>query len=95
LASNVGLSRRRLIQVFAAEVGLTPKLFSRVVRFQRAREIVDHAATPNWAKLAVDCGYCDQSHLIRDFQEFSGLSPTDYLSQRSDCLLQNHVAVVG
>lgn len=81
VARRVGLSQRRFIQVFTAHVGLTPKLFCRVLRFQHVRDVLVRATTPNWAKLALDCGYYDQSHLIHDFQEFSGLSPTHYLSR--------------
>lgn len=92
---RVGLSQRRFIRVFTAQVGLTPKLFCRVLRFQKAREVVDQAATPNWCQLAVACGYYDQSHLIHDFQEFSCLSPTDYLCLRSNRVLRNHVPLIG
>jgi AraC-like DNA-binding protein len=84
VARRVGLSERRFIQVFTAHVGLTPKLFCRVRRFQQVRQVVNQAAPPNWAQLALACGYYDQSHLIHDFQEFSGLSPTDYLSRRGN-----------
>jgi AraC-like DNA-binding protein len=94
-AERVGLSQRRLIQLFTAQVGLTPKLFCRVLRFQHARAFVDQAATLNWGQMALACGYYDQSHFIHDFQEFSGLSPTDYLFQRSSRLLRNHVPVIG
>ncbi len=94
VARRVGLSHRRFIQVFANEVGLTPKLYCRVLRFQRARALARQAKTPDWAKLAVGCGYYDQSHLIRDFQEFSGASPAEHLRQQSENLLTNHVRFV-
>lgn len=95
VAGLVGLSQRRFIQVFAAEVGLTPKLYSRVRRFQRARALAAQAAAPDWARVAVDCGYFDQSHLIRDFLEFSGLSPADYFHRHSERVLPNHVPQTG
>ena len=95
VAGLVGLSQRRFIQVFAAEVGLTPKLYCRVRRFQRARALVGQAASPDWARVAVDCGYFDQSHLIRDFLAFSGLSPVDYFHQQSERVLPNHVPQSG
>lgn len=95
VAKRVGLSQRRFIQVFTLQVGLTPKLFCRVLRFQHAREAVDQAPTLNWPQLASACGYYDQSHLIHDFQEFSGLSPTDYLCLRSNHVLRNHVPLIG
>jgi AraC-like DNA-binding protein len=80
-AKYLGLSQRRFIQVFKAEVGMTPKLFSRIQRFQQTRTLIQHNPSINWADLAVDLGYFDQSHLIREFLEFSGLSPTDYINR--------------
>jgi len=81
-AKYLGLSQRRFIQVFKAEVGITPKLFSRIQRFQQTRTFIHHNPSINWAGLAVDLGYFDQSHLIREFLEFSGLSPTDYIRHK-------------
>lgn len=95
VARRAGLSQRRFVQVFAAEVGLRPKLYSRLRRFGRARKWVRSAPSPDWARIAVDCGYFDQSHLIRDFLAFSGFSPVDYLRHRSERVLPNHVPQVG
>ena len=82
VAKYLGLSQRRFIQVFKAEVGLTPKLFSRIQRFQQTRNFIHQNSTHNWAVLALDLGYFDQSHLIREVLEFSGFSPTDYLNRQ-------------
>lgn len=79
IARGIGLSHRRFIQAFTAETGMTPKLFRRVRRFQRARALARQGTHTDWARLAADCGYFDQSHLIRDFKAFSGFSPADYL----------------
>jgi AraC-like DNA-binding protein len=95
IARRVGLSQRRFIQVFATEVGLTPKLYERIRRFHQARQLVPKADAPDWARVAVECGYFDQSHLIRDFCAFSGLSPMAYLNQRSEHVLPNHVPQAG
>jgi AraC-like DNA-binding protein len=93
LARSLGLSERRLIQVFKAEVGVTPKLFSRVQRFQRARGLVHRLEkAADWGGIAFDCGYFDQSHLIRDFQEFAGLSPAAYFRQYNH-ILDGHAQV--
>ena len=78
-AKYLGLSQRRFIQVFKTEVGLTPKLFSRIQRFQQTRRVIQQNPSPIWADLALELGYFDQSHLIREFLEFSGLNPTAYL----------------
>lgn len=82
IAQHVGLSQRRFIQVFKAEVGMTPKLFSRIQRFQRTRAFIESCEAINWVNAALSFGYFDQSHLIREFLEFSGRSPMKYLSQR-------------
>lgn len=81
-ARYVGLSERRFIQAFKGEVGLTPKLFSRIQRFQRTRGVIHQDPSPDWATVALDLGYFDQSHLIREFLEFSGQSPTGYLKRQ-------------
>lgn len=78
-AKYLGLSQRRFIQVFKAEVGVTPKLFSRIQRFQQTRAAIQQNPSPDWATLALDLGYFDQSHLIREFVEFAGLTPARYL----------------
>jgi AraC-like DNA-binding protein len=82
VARLVGLSQRRFITIFKEEVGITPKLFSRVRRFQRALVLIRRSAAPNWPALALECGYFDQSHLIRDFLAFSGFSPTKYFARQ-------------
>lgn len=87
IASDLGLSERRFIQVFKEEVGITPKLFSRLQRFQQARAVIHLLEdTADWAGIAMECGYFDQSHLIRDFQEFSGTSPAAYFRQYNSFL---------
>jgi AraC-like DNA-binding protein len=93
IASEVALSRRRFIEVFTAEVGMTPKLFSRVQRFQRALLLSsDHHRLPDWSHVALECGYFDQSHMIRDFVAFSGFSPAELLRHVGPRLKDNHVA---
>lgn len=85
----VGLSQRRFIELFTAEVGLTPKVFCRVRRFQSAIRRAHGARAVNWSTLALDCGYFDQAHFIHDFQAFSGLTPAAWASRRTDHV--NHV----
>lgn len=91
VARRVDLSERRLIQLFTAQVGLTPKRFSRIMRFQHVRDLISRSAMPDWAQLAQICGYYDQSHLVRDFQQLGGLRPTDYLGRRGSALFSNLV----
>jgi AraC-like DNA-binding protein len=61
-----------------------------VRRFQKARDLVRTVATPDWSRVAATVGYYDQSHLIRDFQALSGLSPADYFRRSSRQILPNH-----
>lgn len=91
LADQIGISSRRFIQLFSNEVGLTPKLFARVCRFQQVLQQVRTGADFSWADLAASCGYFDQAHFIHDFKEFSGINPTSYLAQKTDHL--NHVPI--
>jgi AraC-like DNA-binding protein len=91
VAAEVQLSRRRFIQVFTTDVGMTPKRFSRVLRFQRASELARRVAAPDWGLLAHACGYFDQAHLIHDVTEFSGTSPRQ-LRPASEAVKELHLA---
>jgi AraC-like DNA-binding protein len=64
--------------LFREHVGLTPKLFCRVRRFRAMLDQITKGRPVNWAKLAADCGYFDQAHLIRDFRAFAGITPVEY-----------------
>jgi AraC-like DNA-binding protein len=86
---RIGLSQRRFIELFRDQVGLTPKAFCRVRRFQRVLESVHRRSGVDWAQVALDGGYYDQAHLIHDFQDFSGLTPATYLARATEHL--NHV----
>lgn len=83
ITDEIGLSSRRFIELFTREVGLTPKRYERVRRFQRAVQAVHGAAEVHWADLAVTCGYYDQAHFIHDFREFCGLTPAAYFAHRN------------
>jgi AraC-like DNA-binding protein len=92
VATVVGLSHRRFVELFEREVGLTPKLYARLQRFHRVKQrIATLAGPPSWATFAIDCGYFDQSHMIRDFVEFSDISPASYLRGRSDETMFDHL----
>lgn len=83
VCDRLGLSNRHLIHQFRTTVGLTPKTFARVARFQgviRDLHDVDH---PSWSRLAARHGYADQSHLIREFRRFALLTPTTFLERRT------------
>lgn len=82
LAEEVGISRRQLDRRFKIGVGLSPKLLSRIVRFQRVfKELQRSEGMRSWARLAFECGYSDQPHFIKDFKAFAGTEPTSYFSR--------------
>lgn len=87
-----GLSERRFIELFRQQVGLTPKLYSRVRRFQSTLRRIPAGAV-DWADVALAGGYFDQAHLIHDFRAISGLSPGEYAELRTPHL--NHVPISG
>ena len=82
LADEVGWSRQHLRRRFADEFGLTPKLAARIVRFERARRMLQ--SVPSFvtiAQVAAACGYYDQPHLHRDFVELAGCPPSVWLAE--------------
>lgn len=90
-ARTLGISERRLHSIFSEDVGLSPKQWSRVQRFQRALRALHQGCDMRWAELAATCGYADQAHFSRDFRSFSGIDPTTYSASRGRW--QNHVAL--
>lgn len=89
VARALGLSRRRFIEVFSEDVGMTPKRYAMVRRFQRARVAIGHP----WSRIARDCGYYDQAHLCRDWAELTGVSPTVFAALQSAAVKDNHFRV--
>ncbi len=86
LANDACLSRKQYERVFREQVGMNPKEYARVVRFQKALWMLQRGSR-NYADIAVDCGYADQSHLIREFKAMSGHTPKslfDYCAPYSD-----------
>lgn len=80
LTAELGCSRRYLIALFNEHVGVPPKLFARILRFERALELAETRAAGGWTQIAHSCGYYDQAHMIRDFHQFTGHSPNGYES---------------
>jgi AraC-like DNA-binding protein len=91
VSDHIGISSRRLIQLFSHQVGLTPKLFCRVRRFQRILQLIHKGGEFDWADLAAGGGYFDQAHFIHDFNAFSGMTPSTYLARKTEHL--NHVPI--
>jgi AraC-like DNA-binding protein len=80
LAARLGVSTRQLERRFKARVGLSPKRFARIQRFQSVfQRMGDDGA--GWVDLAIACGYYDQAHLVRDFRDFSGAAHSVLLAE--------------
>jgi AraC-like DNA-binding protein len=91
MARIAGRSERRFSQLFREEVGLAPKTWCRIQRFQRAVQQLHSGSDVPWAELALDCGFYDQSHFANEFRAFSGIDATTYSARRT--LWANHVPV--
>ena len=77
IAAHVGCSPRQLEREFRAHAGLSPKTLARVIRFQNLLWLVGEDALRQWSSVALDGGYADQSHMVREFREFTGQTPTE------------------
>jgi AraC-like DNA-binding protein len=82
LSEHMGMSQKHLITQFGRMVGCTPKGLARLYRFAHILEGIDLTQPVDWTLVAHQFCYHDQSHLIRDFREFTGHTPSDYLRLR-------------
>jgi AraC-like DNA-binding protein len=83
LARELACSRKHLAYLFRNEIGLAPKIIGRLLRFRRAvRQCELGLSSGGWAEVALDAGYFDQAHLIRDFRQFAGMTPLEFQCSR-------------
>jgi len=81
LADQSCLSVRQFIRKFENSTGVSPKMFSRLIRFNNAFLMKNRCPNLDWMKIAIACGYYDYQHMVRDFNEFTQLSPPVYYQQ--------------
>jgi AraC-like DNA-binding protein len=81
LADRTGLSTRQFERRFIQQVGMRPKLFARIARFEAVLDTKARSATKSWTDVAHEFGYYDQMHMIHDFGEFTDKTPTEILIQ--------------
>jgi AraC-like DNA-binding protein len=84
ISDKVGYSQKHIIKLFKEHVGVAPKEFLKVIRFQKAVQQIEQQILVNWSAIACDCGFYDQSHFIADFKAFSGFTPAKYMQQRGE-----------
>jgi AraC-like DNA-binding protein len=91
VSREIGWSRRWLSHAFAEQVGMTPKRYCRLVRFQDVVRETASQRSVDWASIASAGGFCDQAHLVHEFRAFSGLTPEMFLN--SERPFPNHVQI--
>lgn len=80
VAARLGVTARHLRRAFAENIGVTPKEFARAARLRRALAL--HASSSStWMRIAIDTGYYDHAHLVADFRDLLGLTPTAFASR--------------
>lgn len=82
LSDKTGVTPKHLITLFKKYVGLSPKMFSRINKFQKVIQLIEQQQKIDWSMLAYECGYFDQAHFIKEFRDFSGINPVLYLEKR-------------
>jgi AraC-like DNA-binding protein len=78
LTSALGIGERQFQRLFRAEVGLTPKQFSRIRRLRSAMVDAIKPQSPDWSQIACEHGFADQAHLTREFSHLAGFAPTTF-----------------
>jgi AraC-like DNA-binding protein len=84
IAKKSGYSQKQFIHIFKTHLGITPKMYQRIVRFNKVLSEIEKTQTIHWTKLCYDLDYHDQAHFIKDFQQFAGLNPNHFLKERGE-----------
>jgi AraC-like DNA-binding protein len=93
VTERVGMPPKRFVRNFRSQIGLTPKRWARVHRLQRLLRSVRSQSSVDWGAAAVEHGFYDQSHLINDFRQLTGITPTAYEARSAEA--HNHVRIPG
>jgi len=81
VVENYSKTQKHLIDQFKKYFGLTPKVFHRISRFNNILQLINNKQTVSWSQIAYQFGYSDQSHFIKEFKEFSGFNPQEFIKQ--------------
>lgn len=88
---KIGYSQKHFTEMFRKHVGVTPKSYLKIMRFQKAVRTIDTAHLIDWRTISQDCGFYDQAHFINDFKHFSGFTPEQY--SKTHINYQNYIPV--
>ena len=92
-AYKANMSVRNFERRFTEQVGVSPKLYTRLVRFNEAVKIKTMQPGKNWTSIAYECGYFDQMHLIKDFKQFASESPSTFFNDNPDLLKESFITI--
>ena len=79
LSSHIGYSQKHFIDLFKKHVGVPPKQYLKIMRFQKAIQEIEGNQLIHWRNIALESGFYDQAHFINDFKDFSGFTPNEYM----------------
>ena len=82
LSDEIGYSQKHFIDLFRRQVGVSPKQYLRIMRFQKVINAIEHHKFVHWSQIALESGYYDQAHFIHDFKCFSGFTPNEYVKRK-------------
>ena len=91
LSDEIGYSQKHFIHLFTQQMGVSPKQYLRIMRFQKVITAIENSESIRWSKIALESGYYDQAHFIHDFKLFSGFTPNEYMQRKAATL--NYVPV--
>jgi len=89
--ATIGYSKKHFAEMFRKQIGVTPKSYLKIMRFQKAVKTIDASENIDWGTIAFECGFYDQAHFINDFKHFSGFTPEQYSKIHSN--YQNYIPV--
>ena len=91
LSDQIGYSQKHFISLFKKQVGVPPSQYMKIMRFQKTILEIENADPIDWSQIALRNGFYDQAHFIHDFRNFSGYTPSKYLTTKTGLL--NYVPV--
>jgi AraC-like DNA-binding protein len=89
--AKIGYSQKHFASMFRKQVGVTPKAYVKIMRFQKAVRTIGSNKSIDWRQVSLDCGFYDQAHFINDFKHYSGFTPEQYASIHTN--YQNYIPV--
>lgn len=91
LSEQIGYSQKHFIDLFRKQIGLSPKQYLKIMRFQNVIRAIEECEFLQWNEIALESGYYDQAHFIHDFKRFAGFTPGEYMTRKAASL--NYIPV--